>query len=94
MNFLRHLLLAIVLIGAQLAASAHAVEHLVPDEGGLPRHACELCLSAQSLGAAAPTPTLSLAPCVAGFARPETPLGCGRMDLPAPPACQRAPPQS
>lgn len=93
MNFLRHLLLAAVLVFAQLAASAHAVEHLVQDEGSLPKHASELCLSAQNLGAAL---TSALTPPAVGvpYLVPEFELCNDRGALPAPPASQRAPPRS
>lgn len=93
MNFLRHLLLAAVLVFAQLAASAHAVEHLVQDEGKLQKHACELCLSAQNLGAAL---TSALAPPVISvpYLVPALALCNDRGALPAPPASQRAPPRS
>ena len=93
MNFLRHLLLAAVLVFAQLAASAHAVEHLVHDEGSLPKHACELCLSAQNLGAAltsAVTPPAVSVP----YLVPDLAICNDRGALPAPPASQRAPPRS
>ena len=93
MNFLRHLLLAAVLVFAQLAASAHAVEHLVQDEGSLPKHACELCLSAQNLGAALTSAVMPPAVSVPSLL-PELAHCNDRGALPAPPASQRAPPRS
>ena len=70
-----------------------AVEHLVQDEGSLPKHACELCLSAQNLGAAL---TSALTPPAVGvpYLVPEFELCNDRGALPAPPASQRAPPRS
>jgi hypothetical protein len=54
-NPLRHLLLVAVLLFAQLAAGAHAVEHAAGNDDGLPTHVCQLCLAAQDLGAALPS---------------------------------------
>ena len=91
MNFLRHLLLAAVLVFAQLAASAHAVEHLVQDEGSLPKHACELCLAAHDLGSALPTLPVAL-PLLGAAELLPVYDGWGLISLPAPRAVQRGPP--
>lgn len=93
MNALRHLLLVVALIFAQGAVNAHAVEHLANDEGGLPKHACELCLSAQNLGAALNSAVAPPAVSVP-YLVPEVALCNDRVALPAPPASQRAPPRS
>jgi hypothetical protein len=50
---LRPLFLAAALLLAQIAAFAHAAEHLA-DEGGLPEPACEWCAAYAPFGAAAP----------------------------------------
>jgi len=92
-NPLRHLLLVAVLLFAQLAAGAHAVEHAAGNEGVLPTHVCELCLAAHDLGSALPS-VLALPPLLAAHDRPVAlPLG-GRSALPPPLARQGAPPQS
>lgn len=93
MNFLRHLLLAAVLVFSQLAASAHAVEHLVQDEGGLPKHACELCLGAQNLSAGLTSSAIP-PPVSVCFLRPAILDSHDRGALPAPPASQRGPPSA
>ena len=91
MNSLRHLLLIAVLVFAQLAVGAHAVEHAAGKEGALPTHTCELCLAAHDLGAALPSVPLLLAPALPAPA-PEVRVVRGRAALPPPPACQRGPP--
>ncbi|WP_265945873.1 hypothetical protein [Dechloromonas sp. A34] len=55
MNPLRQFLLVAVLLFAQLAAGAHAVEHTAGKDGVLPTHACELCLATHNLGSALPS---------------------------------------
>jgi hypothetical protein len=91
MLHLRHLLLVVVLFFAQLAAGAHALEHVADNEKGLPTHACQLCLAAHDLGAA--LPSLAVLPPVQ-FAQfvPEALSAHGRGALPAPLAAQRGPP--
>ena len=91
MNSLRHFLLVIVLLFAQLAAGVHAIEHAAGEREGLPTHVCELCLAAHDLGAALPVPAaLPLLPftCVV----PENLTAISRASFPAPAACQRGPP--
>ena len=91
MNPLRHLLLVVVLLCAQLAAGAHAVGHAAGDETGLPTHACELCLVAHDLGAA--LPALALAPLVVPpVLVPEALHTNARSAFPPPAAVQRGPP--
>lgn len=91
MNSLRHFLLVVVLLFAQLAAGAHAVEHATGNKEGLATHTCELCLAAHDLGAA--LPSLAALPALA-FAHlaPEVLALEGRAVFPAPAACQRGPP--
>ena len=60
----RHLLVALVLVVAQWVATAHAVDHALGNEQGLPNHLCQLCLTAHDLGAAAPV-SLVVPPVVA-----------------------------
>ncbi|MBP5986118.1 MAG: hypothetical protein KA538_02930 [Azonexus sp.] len=91
MNPLRHLLLVAVLLFAQLAAGAHAVEHAAGNDDGLPTHVCQLCLAAQDLGAALPS-LAALPPVVAQQFVPETLPVQGRSALPPPAARQGAPP--
>ena len=91
MNPLRHLLLVAVLLFAQLAAGAHAVGHAANDEGGVPKHACELCLAAHDLSTA--LPSLAVLPPVVPPQLVPTPAPIsGRASLPAPRAAQRGPP--
>jgi hypothetical protein len=90
-NPLRHLLLVVVLVFAQLAAGAHAVEHAAGKEGALPAHACELCLAAHDLGSALPG-VAALPPLVALVLVPEALSFSARSYLPATRARQRAPP--
>jgi hypothetical protein len=90
-NPLRHLLLVAVLLFAQLAAGAHAVEHAAGNDDGLPTHVCQLCLAAQDLGAALPS-LAALPPVVAQQFVPETLPVQGRSALPPPAARQGAPP--
>lgn len=88
---LRHLLLVLVLVLAQLAGAAHAVEHAAGKDGVPPTHVCELCMVAHDLSAALPGLASSL-PILAG----RLPLACtsllGRHDSPAPHPSQRGPP--
>lgn len=91
MNPLRHLLLVAVLFFAQLAAGAHAVEHASGNDDGLPTHVCQLCLTAQDLGAALPSLAV-LPPVVAHRFVPESLPVAGRSALPPPAARQGAPP--
>src|SRR5262245_10748656 len=44
---LTHLLLAFLLLCAQVLLAAHTVSHTL-DEGDAPQHACELCLAAHA----------------------------------------------
>ncbi len=92
MNPLRHLLLVAVLLFAQLAAGVHAVEHAAGNDDGLPTHVCQLCLTAQDLGAALPS-LAALPPVVAQQFVPETLPVEGRSALPPPAARQGAPPR-
>ena len=92
MNSLRHLLLVAVLLFAQLAAGVHAVEHAAGNDDGLPTHVCQLCLTAQDLGAALPS-LAALPPVVAQQFVPETLPVEGRSALPPPAARQGAPPR-
>lgn len=90
-NPLRHLFLAVVLLVAQLAAGAHAVEHAAGKEGALPAHACELCLAAHDLGSV--LPGVAALPSVAAVALvPECIVFAARSHLPPPRARQGAPP--
>lgn len=91
MNPLRQFLLVAVLLFAQLAAGAHAVEHAAGKEGALPAHVCELCLAAHDLGASLPS-LLALPPVVASNLVPETLDSHPRSAFPPPAACQRGPP--
>ena len=91
MNPLRQLLLAAVLFFAQLAAGAHAVEHVAGHDDGLPTHACQLCLAAHDLGAALPSLAV-LPPVLAVQFVPDTFSAHGRSAFPAPVATQRGPP--
>lgn len=91
MNSLRHLLLVVALVFAQLGAGMHAVGHAADKDSGLPNHACELCLSAHDLGSALPS-LAALPPVVAVVLVPEA-LDCHqRGAFPPPIACQRGPP--
>ncbi|MFZ2266055.1 MAG: hypothetical protein WAV95_00610 [Azonexus sp.] len=91
MNPLRHFLLVAVLLFAQLAAGAHAVEHAAGKEGTLPTHACELCLAAHDLGSALPSLAV-LPPVVASCVVPEALQTQARTAFPPPLARQRDPP--
>ena len=88
---LRHLLLVAVLFFAQLAAGAHALEHVADSEKGLPTHACQLCLAAHDLGAALPS-LVALPPVVPIQFVPEALVAHARSAFPAPVATQRGPP--
>ncbi len=88
---LRHLLLVITLVLAQLAAGVHAVEHAVGKEGVLPDHACELCLSVHDLGAGL-SGVVFLPPIMDLVLVPEALSFFARSHLPPPCASQRAPP--
>lgn len=93
MSIFRRLLLVFALCAAQLAAGAHGIAHAAGDEGALPGHVCELCLSAHDLGAA--LPTLALPPVVVAVRlQPDAFTPSGRGALPPPVARQRAPPLS
>lgn len=91
MNPLRHFFLVVVLVFAQLAAGAHAVEHATGKDGALPTHACELCLAAHDLGSALPGVAV-LPPIVEVVLVPEALSFSARSHLPAPSARQGAPP--
>lgn len=93
MTSLRHFLLAIALIFAQLAAGTHAVEHGLGKEGTVPGHACQLCLSAHDLGSALPG-AVALPPVVEVVLTPETVSFTARSYLPPPRTSQRAPPSA
>jgi hypothetical protein len=90
-NPLRHFLLVVIILFAQLAAGAHAVEHAAGKDGSLPTHVCELCLAAHDLGTALPG-VASLPPVVEVVLVPEALSFSARSHLPAPCASQRAPP--
>ena len=91
MNPLRRALLVLVLLFAQLAAGAHAIEHAAGNDEALPAHLCELCLTAHDLGAA--LPSLAALPAVdAARLVPVAKLPAGRGALPAPNPSQRGPP--
>jgi len=90
-NPLRQFLLVAVLLFAQLAAGAHAIEHAASKEGALPTHVCELCLVAHDLGASLPS-LAALPPVVAVVLVPETLDSHPRSAFPPPAACQRGPP--
>ncbi|MBT9521813.1 MAG: hypothetical protein IV101_13080 [Dechloromonas sp.] len=91
MLHLRHLLLVVVLLFAQLAAGAHAVEHAAINDDGLPTHACQLCLAAHDLGTALPA-LAALPPVLAVQLVPESFSAHGRSAFPAPIATQQGPP--
>lgn len=91
MNFLRHISLIAVLVFAQWAAGVHAVEHVAAEDGALPAHACELCLTAHDLGSALPA-VAALPPMVDSVPVPEVLSFFARSHLPAPITSQRAPP--
>jgi len=89
---LTHLLLAFLLLCAQAFAAAHAVEHTLDADKGLPDpHACELCLSAHDLGAGLTGKIAAPAAVAAGYILPCH--SCvDRGALPAPQARQQSPP--
>ena len=91
MNALRHYLLVVLLVCAQLAVGAHAVEHALGNDEAIPTHTCELCLAAHDLGAA--LPSLAVLP---PLVLPGLPTAFGYLNdrpaWPAPVACQRGPP--
>lgn len=91
MNPLRHLLLVALLLFAQLAAGAHAIEHAADHEGGLPAHTCELCLAAHDLGGVLPS-VAALPPVVVPLLVPEALHAHARSAFPPPAAAQRGPP--
>ena len=93
MNPLRQLLLVAVLLFAQLAAGAHAVGHAADNDGGLPAHACELCLTAHDLGAALPALAL-LPPVAVPQLVPDALRAHARNAFPPPAAVQRGPPSA
>ncbi len=91
MSPLRHFLLVLVLLLAQLAGAAHAVEHAANKEGVPPTHVCELCMVAHDLAAA--LPSLATLPAIpAGHLAPPALPPVTRRDWPAPHAAQRGPP--
>jgi hypothetical protein len=90
-NPLRHLLLVVALVFAQLAAGAHALEHAVEEPGALPGHSCAFCLAAHDLGDALPA-VVSLPPTVAPALPAPAPIPAGRVAVPAPSPSQRGPP--
>jgi len=73
MTLLRHFLLVALFVLAQLGANAHALEHTL-EKGGVPPHACSLCLEAHDLGAALPSlpPVLPPPPATGWFVLPGT----------------------
>lgn len=87
---LPHLLLVVLLFLSQVWAGAHAVEHAA-GKGGVPTHACELCLAAHDLGSALPS-LLVLPPVVLAGQSPEALPAHARTAFPPPQACQRDPP--
>lgn len=91
MQPLRHFLLIVVLLFAQLAAGAHAVEHAADNKAALATHICELCLAAHDLGAALPS-LAALPPVLLVHLVPDLLAAPGRNALPPPLACQRGPP--
>lgn len=91
MSSLRHLLLVVALFFAQLAAGAHAVGHAADNDGELPAHTCELCLTAHDLGAALPG-LAALPPVVPPLLVPEALPVHARSAFPPPAAVQRGPP--
>lgn len=70
MKWLRHLLVAFLLLLAQSGALTHEIDHLHPDADEPASHVCALCIAAQGLAA----PLSSVAPDIAlsavGFAPP------------------------
>ena len=89
---LRQILLVAALLFAQLVAGAHAVEHVVGKEKGLPTHVCELCLAAHDLGSG--LPGNAVLPAVAALKSPQESTSVdGRSGFPAPQARQGAPPR-
>ena len=93
MKSLRHLLLVVALLFAQLVVGAHAVEHAAGEREGLPTHVCELCLAAHDLGSALPSVAVLL-PVETSCLVPENLTAVGRASFPAPAASQRGPPQA
>ena len=91
MNPLRHLLLVVALVVAQLAAGAHAVEHAAGDNDALPGHACQLCLVTHDFGAALPA-AFVLPPVVAPALPAPALIPAGRSAVPPPSPSQRGPP--
>ncbi|NTV69608.1 MAG: hypothetical protein HGA71_05615 [Azonexaceae bacterium] len=91
MLHLRRLLLVVVLLFAQLAAGAHAVEHAASNDDGLPTHVCQLCLAAHDLGVALPS-LAALPPVLALQFVPTSFSAHGRSAFPAPIATQQGPP--
>lgn len=91
MNPLRHLLLVAALVLAQLAGTAHALEHAVDDPGAPPGYSCALCLAAHDLGAALPA-SVPLPPVVAPTLPAPAAMPAGRSAVPPPLPSQRGPP--
>lgn len=92
MHSLRHLLLVILLVGAQLLAGAHAVAHAAGDDEALASHTCELCLAAHDLGSALPSALPPLLPATSALP-PDSLVLHGRTAFPPPSATQGAPPR-
>ena len=91
MKPLRHLLLVIALVFAQLAVGVHAIGHATGDDDALPTHTCELCLAAHDLGSALPSLPATL-PLVALQLLPEVRVLVARAAFPPPLPVQRGPP--
>jgi hypothetical protein len=64
-----HLLLALLLLLAQLFAAAHALSH--QDEAPLPDHACAVCAMTAHLGSALPSAAPVLEPAVHAVGQPS-----------------------
>jgi hypothetical protein len=90
-NPLRHLLLVVALVLAQLAGAAHALEHAVEEPGAPPGYSCAFCLAAHDLGDALPA-VVSLPPAVAPALPALAALPAGRFAVPPPSPSQRGPP--
>jgi hypothetical protein len=87
---LRRFLLVIVLVAAQWAAGAHAVEHGVAHQDRL-AHACAVCLLAHDLGSGLPT-VANLPLLQHRQSAPPALAAIGRSAFPPPRAVQRGPP--
>lgn len=91
MNPLRRLLLVVALVFAQLAGTAHALEHAMDDAGVAPGYSCALCLAAHDLGAALPA-SVPVPATAAPVLPAPAPIPAGRSAFPPPPPSQRGPP--